>query len=293
MMLLAMSQAGGGDPSAAYMDPILAYMTGAYTPERRWTDAELANIYAPTLSAYVDFLPDGTLAPKRGVSGDRLKEVEAILEGVSPYDIAGKNRDDREYMDFLQSLAEERAKLAQQQLSRDSRKDQFEEMGLPGYGKGYSVDQIFSMYGDYLGATPQRLAGTESNTARLAARNRKMLEEYRAKSGTANDAEIARLEAERAEFLSKGDAARADNRYRKIQQLRDKSKGAEKQAESYGAALDRESQRAAYSPGGEKFEALRAETQAKQLAAALEAAGRSPLSDALVSAAMLKRVLGR
>lgn len=293
MLLAAMTQAGGGDPSAAYMDPVLAYLTGSYTPESRWSDEDILAINAPTLSAYVQFGPNGELVARKGLPEDRQKEVEAILAGDAPYDVAGSNRDDREYMDFLQSLAEENSKFRQQKLARNSRKDQFEEMGFPGYGKGYSDDQIFSMYGDYLGGTPQRLAGAEGNTARVDALNQKLLQEYRTRAGVANESEIAALEKQREEFLAQGDAARADNRRRRIAELQDQSKGVEKKAEKYGLVLDREAQRAAYSPGGAKFEALRAETQARQLAAALEASGRTPLSDALVSAAMLKRVLGR
>jgi hypothetical protein len=308
MLLLSMTQAGGGDPSSAYMDPVLAYMTGSFTPERRWSDQELLSINAPTLSSYVELDPQGQLVPKRGLPEDRFKEVSAILGGASPYDVAGKNTDDRELMDFLQSLAEERAKFFQQQISRDSRKDQFEEMGLPGYGKGYTEDQIFSMYGDYLGSSPQMLAGSERNQARLESRNKKLMDEFRVKAGGVDAAQIDALREEQARYASQGDAARADERYRKIKQLEEQSEIPMEEllqmqpkervskmspTQKYAAALDAEKKRSMYSPGGSKYEAMRARSQAQNLIGALEASGRTPLGDALISAAMLKRVLGR
>lgn len=290
MLLTAQQQAGAGDPSAAYLDPVLAYMTGSYTPETRWSDDEILAISAPTLSAYTQLDPQGRLVPKAGLDKTRLKQIESILSGEAPYDIAA-DRTDREEMDFLQSLAEENAKFTQQKLSRDSRKDQFEEMGFPGYGKGYSDEQIFSMYGDYLGDTPQRMARSEQEAARLVARNEKLLKKFAPATNVA--AEIERLKKEEAAYASKGDAARQDSAYRKRVALEQGESKTDPQAAAFKASLESETTRAGYSPGGTQYEALRAQVQARKLAAALEAAGRTPLSDALTSAAMLKRVLGR
>lgn len=307
MLLTAQQQAGAGDPSAAYLDPVLAYMTGSYTPETRWSDDEILAISAPTLSAYTQLDPQGRLVPKAGLDKTRLKQIESILSGEAPYDIAA-DRTDREEMDFLQSLAEENAKFTQQKLSRDSRKDQFEEMGFPGYGKGYSDEQIFSMYGDYLGDTPQRMARSEQEAARLVARNKKLLqpfepateatsdyEKLKKKSAPATNvaAEIDRLKKEEAAYASKGDAARQYSAYRKRVALEQGQSKNDPNVAAFKALLESETTRAGYSPGGTQYEALRAQVQARKLAAALEAAGRTPLSDALTSAAMLKRVLGR
>jgi hypothetical protein len=293
LLVSAMTQANGGDPSAAYLDPVLAYLTGSYTPERRWTDEELMAINAPTLSAYTQVGPDGNLVIRPGITGDRKKEVEAILAGASPYDVAGDNTDDRELMDFLQSLAEERAKFFQQQISRDSRKDQFEEMGLPGYGKGYSLDQISTMYGDSLGNTPYMAAASEMNDARLAERNRNLLAEFASKGASATDAQIEALRAEEERYTKAGDPARAYARSQKRKTLESKRPDSKKQEENYRQTLAAEERRATASPGGMGYENLRNQYQMQALASALEASGRTPLSDALVSSAMLKRLLGR
>ncbi len=293
LLVSAMTQANGGDPSSAYLDPVLAYLTGSYTPERRWTDEELMAINAPTLSAYTQVGPDGNLVVRSDIGDkDRRKQIEAILSGASPYDVAGGNTDDRELMDFLQSLAEERAKFFQQQISRDSRKDQFEEMGLPGYGKGYTLDQISTMYGDSLGNSPYMAAASERNAARLSARNQKLLEEFSSKRPARVDAEVSALMDRMSRSTDPSQGPAQLEQLDRLRSKKDKS-SADKDIESYKRALASEERRASASPGGMGYENLRNQYQMQALASALEASGRTPLSDALVSSAMLKRLLGR
>lgn len=298
MMLLAMSKSGGGDPSSAYLDPVMAYMTGSYTPERRWTDEELMSIYAPTLMRY--------LQNAEG-KGDFYDAARAISEGQTPYEIASSKDklDDKPYMQLLEQLQEEQSKLLQQKLSRDSRKDQFEEMGLPGYGKPYSNDQLMSMFPDVFVDVAPRLAGAQANTARLAKKMESeraaFLKQLEESTGTVTPGLIPGQRLVRTPASERGYTI--DNtslipgadlgpvggpNYEKFdEETLDKKKRAFDTVQK--ARMDQQR----YAPGGEGYEALKAQMRMELARGALQAEGRSPLSDALISAAMLKRVLGR
>jgi hypothetical protein len=271
MMLLAMSQSGGGDPSSAYLDPVMAYLSGSYTPERRWSDEELMSIYAPTLMRY--------LQNTEG-KGDFYDAAQMISQGQTPYEIASSKDklDDKPYMQLLEQLQEEQSKLLQQKLSRDSRKDQFEEMGLPGYGKGYSNDQLINMFPQAFADIAPRLAGAQANTARLA----KKMEAERA---------AFLKEAQEAPVIPRASASGADfNKY--VADYKDYKKGV-KNTKAFDTTQKARMDQQRYTPGGEGYEALKAQMRMELARGALEAEGRSPLSDALISSAMLKRVLGR
>lgn len=298
MMLLAMSKSGGGDPSSAYLDPVMAYLSGSYTPERRWTDDELMSIYAPTLMRYLQ---------QPGGEGDFYEAARLITEGQSPYEIAAQKDklDDKPYMQLLEQLHEERSKFAQQQLSRDSRKDQFEEMGLPGYGKGYSNDQLLNMFPQVFADISPRLARSQGNTQKLAKKMESeraaFLKQLEESTGTVVPGLVPGQRLVRTPASERGytidnqslvpgadlSPIGGPNWEKFDEETVDKKKKAFDIVQK--ARMDQQR----YTSGGEGYEALRAQMQMELARQALQAQGRSPLSDALISSAMLKRVLGR
>lgn len=298
MMLLASLMGGKtGDLSSAFLDPVLAYLTGSYSPEPTLSDEDILRGYAPTLSAYVKAAPGGGLVATGGAYGN---VVSQILEGKSAFEViqnASKDqKKNKDFANFVKSLEDDRAKFYQQKSSQATRKDQFQNMGLPGYKQGWDDQILQSMYGSQFADLSHRTAAAERLDEQRSSYRQKRLEGYQEREKSRIDAQIAALKKRAADQIAQGGAGSTmgvDAITSAMSKLEREKGNVGKTEADYKSYLEKMGTTESFSPGGAGRAAVAERLKRDALAAALSGAGRTPLGDALVSAAILKRTLGK
>ena len=338
MALLAQILAGqGGDPSSAYMDPILSYLTGNYQSERLPTDEELLKMYAPDLTYFLNL---------EDTNDVRRRAAEMIGRGQSAYAVATELKkpdgfgSDKDWLAFLLQLGDQQTKFIEKKLAVDSTQDPFQRVGLPGANQAYTDEEIYALAPGQFDSQLKKVSAAESRGSRARAADEAALRRYITESE--RDFESVRsalkdgvgspspwnpeawlvprgpladwLGPERPEPVKEFERLRKNKKNLSPleKEIMDKYDGRwarmssrpedlafsyfsdvrDAKQKQFEQQLNRDARVRDYAVGGDKYEALRAKVMLDMARSAAQEQGRSPLSDALVKTAMLKRVIG-
>lgn len=144
-----LARSSGVDLSSALGDSYLAKISGQYSPERRLSEGELFERYAP------EFL---YIAQNESPDSWKSRAASSISQGVPAYVVKENFRQElmnspdafgmstsKEIDDFVDSLAKSYGIVRTQALEQEQRKDPFQKAGYPGADEWYSPEQIASM----------------------------------------------------------------------------------------------------------------------------------------------------
>lgn len=116
-----------GDPSSAAFDPVLALLTGTYTPKAQFTEEQLFERLAPTMLYAAAEGPDSP----RAIAASRIKAGESPWSVEKDKELRG-NIPGKEWSKFVSDLAKESQAVRAKMLDIDMEQDPFEKQGLRG-----------------------------------------------------------------------------------------------------------------------------------------------------------------
>jgi hypothetical protein len=116
-----------GDPSSAAFDPVLALLTGTYTPKQQFTEEQLFERLAPTM---LYAAAEGPNSP-RAIAASRIKAGEAPWSIENDKELRGKISS-KEWSRFVSDLAKESQAVRAKMLDLSLEQDPFQKQGLRG-----------------------------------------------------------------------------------------------------------------------------------------------------------------
>jgi hypothetical protein len=116
-----------GDPSSAAFDPVLALLTGTYTPKAQFTEEQLFERLAPTM---LYAAAEGPNSP-RAIAASRIKAGESPWSVEKDKELRG-SISSKEWSKFVSDLSKESQAVRAKMLDIDMEQDPFEKQGLRG-----------------------------------------------------------------------------------------------------------------------------------------------------------------
>jgi len=131
---------GGFDFSSSLMDPVMQYLNGTYQAAPQFTEDDLYNRTAPTFQ----------WAGAEPQDSSWFQAAKAIRQGINPFNIkrdkkmreaSGISPD--EWTSFVDSLMKENQSVKTAMLDQGMQQDPFQKMGMPGAKESYAdLDQF-------------------------------------------------------------------------------------------------------------------------------------------------------
>ena len=127
-----------GDPSSAAFDPVLALLTGTYTPKQQFTEEQLFERLAPTM---LYAAAEGPNSP-RAIAASRIKAGEAPWSIENDKELRGKISS-KEWSRFVSDLAKESQAVRAKMLDLSLEQDPFQKQGLRGLNEQFTPQDAY------------------------------------------------------------------------------------------------------------------------------------------------------
>jgi hypothetical protein len=127
-----------GDPSSAAFDPVLALLTGTYTPKQQFTEEQLFERLAPTM---LYAAAEGANSP-RAIAASRIKAGEAPWSIENDKELRG-NISPKDWSRFVSDLAKESQAVRAKMLDLSLEQDPFEKQGLRGLDAQFTPQDAY------------------------------------------------------------------------------------------------------------------------------------------------------
>lgn len=127
-----------GDPSSAAFDPVLALLTGTYTPKQQFTEEQLFERLAPTM---LYAAAEGANSP-RAIAASRIKAGEAPWSIENDKELRG-NISPKDWSRFVSDLAKESQAVRAKMLDLSLEQDPFEKQGLRGLDAEFTPQDAY------------------------------------------------------------------------------------------------------------------------------------------------------
>ena len=314
MIANILASKGGFDFSSSLMDPVMQYLNGTYQSAPQFTEDDLYNRNAPTFQ----------WAGAEPRDSSWFQAAKAIRQGVNPFNIkrdqkmrAASGISPDEWSSFVDTLMKENQTVKTEMLDQSMEQDPFQKMGMPGAKESYAdVDQFGALknqsavynaspeyFSQLFAALPEQRSAENASNARVDAK-------YGGNVYATSDADkLAALIAEADQEPLKVIQQQQLDLYKRqpkiqaemIKRMRRGSaldalkragtnKVVDKRATAARGAYAQALKDAIGRTAGTASDTLRlADDASQQLVAQMIARGQTPLKDALLNSAILKK----